>query len=82
MSAEITSARTADDAPPYGVSAEERGSLGTLSWQRIMKVAGLAATVAALTATSIAAGHMVQVVDPPTRAHGTSVISIQRAPSP
>lgn len=54
MSAEITSARRADDAPPYGASAEERGSLGTLSWQRVVKVAGLAAAVAALTATSIA----------------------------
>ena len=76
------SARTADDAPPYGASAEERGSLGTLSWQRVVKVAGLAAAVAALTATSIAAGHMVRAVGPPTRAHGTSVISIQRGPVP
>jgi hypothetical protein len=82
MSAEITSARTVGDAPPYGASAAERGSLGTLSWPRVVKVAGLAAAVAALAATSIAAGHMVRVVGPPTRGPGTSVISIQRAPGP
>lgn len=83
MSAEITSACGANDAPPYGASAGERGSLGTLSWQRAVKIAGLAAAVAALAATSIAAGHMVRVVGPPARGHNsTSVISIQRAPGP
>jgi hypothetical protein len=82
MSAEITSVRGANDALPYGASAEERGSLGTLSWQRVVKVASLAAAVAALAGTSIAAGHMVRVIGPPAPAHGTSVISIQRAPGP
>jgi hypothetical protein len=87
MSAEITSARTAGDAPLCdarlcGTSAEERGSLGTLSWQRVVKVVSLAAAVAALAATSVAAGHMVRVVGPPTRVPSTSVISIQRATGP
>jgi hypothetical protein len=47
-----------------------------------VKVASLAVAVAALAATSIAAAHMVRVVGPPTRAHSTSVISIQLAPGP
>lgn len=82
MSAEITSACRAEDAQPYGSSAQERGSLGTLSWQRAAKIAGLAGAVAALAATSIAAGHMVQVVGPPTQAHSTSVVSTHRPPVP
>lgn len=81
MSAEITSACRAEEARPYGSSAQERGSLGTLSWQRAAKVAGLAAAVAMLAAASIAAGHMARVVGPPTQAHSTSVVvSPQRAP--
>ena len=82
MSAEITSACPAKDARPYGTAADERGSLGTLSWQRAAKVAALAGAVAALVATSIAAGHVVRVVGPPTQAHSTSVVSPQRAPAP
>jgi len=82
MSAEITSACRAEDAQPYGSSAQERGSLGTLSWQRAAKIAGLAGAVAALAATSVAAGHMVRVVGPPTQAHSTSVVSAHRPPVP
>jgi hypothetical protein len=83
MSAEITSACHAEEAPPYGASAHERGSLGTLSWQRAAKIAGLAGAVAALVATSFAAGHMVRVVGPPVQAHSISVVvSPHRAPVP
>lgn len=81
MSAEITPACRAEEAPPYGASADERGSLGTLSWPRAAKIAGLAAAVAALAAMSIAAGHMVRVVGPPNPAHTTSVVSPQRTPA-
>src|ERR1700722_7433306 len=56
MSAEITSACRAEDARPWGTTAEERGSLGTLSWPRAAKIAGLAGAVAALTAMGPAAG--------------------------
>lgn len=70
------------EAPPYGASADERGSLGTLSWPRVAKVAGLAAAVAALAAMSIAAGHMIRVVGPANPAHTTSVVSPQRTPAP
>jgi hypothetical protein len=80
MSAEIVPACRAEEAPPYRSSAQERGSLGTLSWQRVAKVAGLAGAVAALAAASIAASYMVRVVGPPTQAHSTSVVSPQRAP--
>jgi hypothetical protein len=82
MSAEIVPACRAEEARPYGSSAQERGSLGTLSWQRVAKIAGLAGAVAALAALSIAAGHMARVAGPPTRAHSTSVVSPQRAPVP
>ena len=41
MSAEITSACRAQEAQPYGSSAQDRGSLGTLSWQRVAKIAHL-----------------------------------------
>ncbi len=82
MSAEITSACLAKDAQPYGTAADERGSLGTLSWQRAAKVAALAGAVAALAATSIAAGHMVRVAGPPAQAHSTSVVTPQRVPAP
>ena len=81
MSAEITSACRAEDARPWGTTAEERGSLGTLSWPRAAKIAGLAGAVAALTAMSIAAGHMARVPGPPDRAHTVSVVSPQRAPA-
>jgi hypothetical protein len=81
MSAEITSARGAEAAPPYGASAQDRGSLGTLSWQRAAKIAALAGAVAALAATSVAAGHMVRVPVPPAQAHSTSVVSPHRAPA-
>jgi hypothetical protein len=80
MSAEITSACHAEQARPYGSSPQERGSLGTLSWQRAAKIAGLAGAVAALAAMSIAAGHMVRVVGPPAQAHSTSVVSPRPAP--
>jgi hypothetical protein len=80
MSAEITSACRAEDTQPYGSSAQDRGSLGTLSWQRVAKIAGLAGAVAALAAMSIAAGHMVRVVGPPAQAHSTSVVSPQPVP--
>jgi hypothetical protein len=84
MSAEITPACHVEDARPYGASPDERGSLGTLTWQRTAKVAGLAVAVAALAAMSIAAGHMVRVVGPSDMAHTTSVVSPspQRAPAP
>lgn len=83
MSAEITSDTPVETERPYGSSPDERGSLGTLSWPRAAKVAGLAGAVAALTAASIAAGHMVRVVGPPTPEHTTSVIVVhQRAPAP
>ena len=83
MSADITSAAQVDGERPYGAAADERGSLGTLSWPRAVKVASLAGAVAALTAASIAAGHMVHVVGPPARAHSTSVVvAPQRAPAP
>jgi hypothetical protein len=81
MSVEITPACHAEDARPYGSSPDERGSLGTLTWQRAAKVAGLAAAVAALTAMSIAAGHMARV-GPSDVVHTTSVVSPQRAPAP
>jgi hypothetical protein len=80
MSAEITSACGAEEAQPYGASPDERGSLGTLSWPRAAKVAGLAGAVAALTALSIAAGHVSGAPAPSERAHTTSIISPQRAP--
>lgn len=64
MSAEITSACRAEEAQPYGSSPQERGSLGTLSWQRVAKIAGLAGAVAALAAMSVAAGHMGRVAGP------------------
>jgi hypothetical protein len=76
-----TSACDAEKAQPWGAAAEERGSLGTLSWPRAAKIAGLAGAVAALTALSIAAGHMVRVVGPQYTAHATSVVSPQRAPA-
>ena len=79
MSGEIT---RVEDERPYGTAPDERGSLGTLSWPRAVKVAGLAGAVAALTAASIAAGHMVHVVGPPAPLHTTSVVSPQRAPVP
>jgi hypothetical protein len=82
MSAEVTSAVPAEGGQPHGASAEDRGSLGTLSWPRVVKVAGLAGAVAALTALSIAAGHMVRAVGPPAQPHYTSVVSSQRAPAP
>jgi hypothetical protein len=82
MSAEFTSATPLETERPYGSVPDERGSLGTLSWPRAAKVAGLAGAVAVLAAASIAAGHMVHVVGPPP-AHSTSVImSPQRAPVP
>jgi hypothetical protein len=66
---------------PYGASPDERGSLGTLSWQRAAKIAGLAGAVAALIATSVAAGQMARVSGPANRAHTASVVSPQRAPA-
>ena len=81
MSAEITSACRAEEAAqPYGSSPQDRGSLGTLCWQRVAKVAGLAGAVAALAAMSVAAGHMGRVAGPPSQAHSTSVVSPQPAP--
>jgi len=74
MSAEITSASPVEAERPYGSVPDERGTLGTLSWPRAAKVAGLAGAVAALTAASIAAGHMGRVTGPPPQAHPTSVI--------
>jgi|SwirhisoilCB3_FD_contig_31_12553861_length_385_multi_4_in_0_out_0_1 hypothetical protein len=83
MSADITSATQVEGERPYGTAPDERGSLGTLSWPRAAKVAGLAGAVAALTAASITAGHMAHVEGTPTPVHTTSVIvSPQRAPAP
>jgi hypothetical protein len=83
MSADFTHATEVESERPYGTAPNERGSLGTLSWPRAAKVAGLAGAVAALTAACIAAGHMVQVVGQPTPVHTTSVVvSPQRAPVP
>ncbi len=84
MSADSTSAASVEAEQPYGSVPEERGSLGTLSWPRAVKVASLAGAVAALAAASIAASHMVRVVGPPPPAHHpTSVfVSPQRAPAP
>lgn len=80
MSAEITSATSVETERPYGSAPDERGSLGTLSWRRAAKVAGLGAAVAAL----IAAGHVVRVAAPPAPAHSTTsvIVSPQRAPAP
>lgn len=80
MSADITSAAPAEAERPYGSVPEERGSLGTLSWPRAVKVAGLAGAVAALAAASVAAGHMGSAGSP-APAHSTSVV-VQRAPVP
>lgn len=80
MCADITSATPVEAERPYGSVPEERGSLGTLSWPRAAKVAGLAGAVAALAAASIAAGHVVHAAGPP-KAHSTSVVS-QRAAAP
>lgn len=79
MSAEITSVAPVVGAQPHGASADDRGSLGTLCWARAVKVAGLAAAVAALLATSVVASHMTRVVGPPAQARYTSVVSPQRA---
>jgi hypothetical protein len=80
--AELTPAevRRAEVAPPPGAPAEDRGLLGTLSWARGAKVAGLAAAVAALTALSIAAGHV--AAGPPAQPHPASVLSPPRPPAP
>ena len=82
VDAELTRAevRPADVAPPPGAPAEDRGLLGTLSWPRAAKVAGLAAAVAALTALSIAAGHV--AAGPPAQPHPASVLSPPRPPAP
>jgi hypothetical protein len=83
MSAEITSASPIAAERPYGSIPEERGSLGTLNWPRAAKVAGLAGAVAALTAESIAAGHLSRDAVPSAPAHPASVIvTPQRAPVP
>jgi hypothetical protein len=82
MSAEFKSAAPAEEAQPGGAPAGDRGSLGTLTWPRAAKVAGIAGAVAALTALSIAAGQLARVVGPPAHAHYTSVITPQRAPAP
>ena len=83
MSGDITSAASVEGERPYGSVPDERGTLGTLSWPRAVKVASLAGAVAALAAASIAAGHMVPAAGPPAQAHPTSVIvSPQRAPAP
>lgn len=82
MSAEIMPALPVEAERPYGSVPEERGTLGTLCWPRAVKVAGLAGAVAVLTAASIAVGHLVRAVGPPTQVHSTSVlISPQRAPA-
>jgi hypothetical protein len=81
MSAELTSACRAEDARPYGTRPEERGSLGTLSWPRAAKVAGLAGAVAALTALSIAAGQLSSPASPTDQAHTTSVVAPQPGPA-
>jgi hypothetical protein len=82
MSADITSATSVEAERPWGSLPDERGSLGTLSWRRAAKVAGLAGAVAALTAASIAAGQSVHAAGPQKHAHSTSVVSPQRAPAP
>jgi hypothetical protein len=83
MSADITSAASVDAERPYGSVPDERGTLGTLSWPRAAKVASLAGAVAALTAASIAAGHLAGAAGPPAQARPASVIvSPQRAPAP
>lgn len=87
MSADVTPAGPVENEQPYGSAPDERGTLGTLSWPRAVKVAGLAAAVGALAAASIAisiaAGHVAHVVGPPPRAHQTSVmVAPQRAPAP
>jgi hypothetical protein len=84
MSGEITPASPMETDRPYGSVPDERGSLGTLSWPRAAKVAGLAGAVAVLAAASIAAGHMVRVVGPPapTRSITSVIVSTQRAPAP
>ena len=82
MSADITSAAPAEAERPYGSVPDERGSLGTLSWPRAAKVAGLAGAVAALVAASAAAGLMVHVVGPSAPGHPASVVMSQRAPVP
>ena len=83
MSADITSAASVEAERPYGSVPGERGTLGTLSWPRAVKVASLAAAVGALAAASIAAGHMIPAAGAPAQAHPTSVIvSPQRAPAP
>jgi hypothetical protein len=79
---EITSAAPVEAERPYGSVPDERGSLGTLSWPRAAKVAGLAGAVAALVAASAAAGLMVHVVGPPAPVHPASVVMSQRAPAP
>jgi hypothetical protein len=82
MSAEISSDCQAEEAQqPGGTAAEDRASLGTLTWRRAARVAALAGAVAGLTALGIAAGHMVKVVGPPAPAHTASVVT-QRAPAP
>lgn len=85
MTVDITSAMDteltrAEVTQPPEASAEDQGSLGTLTWPRAAKVAGLAAAVAALTALSIAAGNI--VVSPPAQPHPASVPSPQRPPVP
>jgi hypothetical protein len=83
MSAEFTSVTPVETERPYGSAPDERGSLGTLSWPRAAKVAGLAVAVAALAAASVAAGHMVRVAGPPAPAHTTvMIVSTQRPPAP
>jgi hypothetical protein len=77
MSAEVTPASPVEAEGPYGAAPDERATLGTLSWPRAAKIAGLAGAVAALAGVSIAmsmvAGHMGRVEGPPP-AHQTSVI--------
>lgn len=82
MSAEITSVAQGEAEHPWGSVPDERGSLGTLSWARAAKVAGLAAAVAALVAATAAAGYMVHTAGPPARAPSTSVIVSHQAPAP
>lgn len=84
MSAEFASAAAAQDTQPCTPWAGEGGSLGTLCWQRVARVAGLAGAVAVLAATSFAATHMVRVVSPSERVREMSVVVVspQRAPAP
>jgi hypothetical protein len=83
MSAEVTSVMPVEGGQPWGASADERGWLGTLCWPRAVKVASLAAAVAALVGSSIVASHLTQVVGPPAQAQYTSVVSQQgAAPTP